>query len=193
MSYVFINLSSQTSHDRKYVAPDVGLDFFIIVHMSKETYLCLTKHVHVPSDVLLQRQYMTDNMRQMHEEDKFRDLRAYQRRNSHFRTKRGWSSHPVVGSKSFAYFLISPIKTFFMDPNGCSYASNSTRSSWYINNLPVLDAFARSESHRHCRPPNLHFQNVLGILGYTKPSSIITPLYWSRHACGCQRRNIQQQ
>lgn len=51
---------------------------------------------------------------------------AYKRHSRRFRSERGCPSHPVVGSKSFAYFLISLHSTSFMAPNGCPCLSSST-------------------------------------------------------------------
>jgi hypothetical protein len=52
---------------------------------------------------------------------------VYRRLNSRFLSCHGCPSHPVVGSRSFAYFLMSPQRTAFIAPKGCPCASNSTR------------------------------------------------------------------
>lgn len=87
---------------------------------------CLAGHVHVPSNVLLQWQYVISDMWHIHWVINFRYLFTYKRRNNCFWSECVWSSHLVVKSNSFAYFLISPYKTSFMDPNGCDCESSST-------------------------------------------------------------------
>ena len=54
-------------------------------------------------------------------------LPVYRRLNKRFLSCCGCPSHPVVGSRSFAYFLMSPQRTDFIGPKGCPCASNSTR------------------------------------------------------------------
>lgn len=58
---------------------------------------------------------------------KLQSLPEYKRLNNRFLSCRGWPSHTVVGSRSFACFLMSPQRTTFIEPKGCPCASSSTR------------------------------------------------------------------
>ena len=62
----------------------------------------------------------------MQRKKKLQCLPVYKRLNNRFLSCHGWPSHPIMGSGSFAYFLMSLQRTAFIDPKDCPWASNST-------------------------------------------------------------------
>ena len=100
----------------------------VIVDVSSDN--CMSLHMSSPTSGWIQNFQVivniTRDMQHMHDKKKLQTLPVYKRLNNRFFSCHGWPSHPVVGSRSLAYFLMSLQRTTFIEPNGCPCASNST-------------------------------------------------------------------
>ena len=100
---------------------------------------------------------------------------AYKRHNTRFQSDRGCHFHPVVGSKSFAYFLILMHNTSFIGLNGCPCPLSSTYffkpprappQAGCTSNVCIASSFSPSESsaREFVACPWLHKKNITNTL-----------------------------
>ena len=85
---------------------------------------------------------------------------VYKRPNRRFRSERGCPSHPVVGSKSFVYFLYRCIVLLLWPQMVALACRAQPASSSRLNRLPELHVLAKSGLRRHPHPPILPLQNL---------------------------------
>ena len=134
---------------------------------------------------------MTRDMWVMHNMKKWLWLSVYKCLNSFFLSRCGWPSHPVVGSRSFAYFLISLQRTTFIESDGCPCASNST--CFFMPVLPLPFHFGCNYEVSPASLLSPSESSVLEWVGYPwlhKPQFHIQFALTLLTRCGLWQRNI---